>query len=89
MKANIIAEATLIDLNDAELKELLGYLHEAVKRLTEDMKKDPDIQQMKAQLQAYMQDNYKEEIKRLNAKLKAARVQAHARGIKWTPPAQE
>ena len=55
----------------------------------EDMKKDPDIQQMKAQLQAYMQDNYKEEIKRLNAKLKAARVQAHARGIKWTPPAQE
>lgn len=85
-KSEMMIEASLVDLNDVELKEFLGYLHEAVKTLTDEMKKDPEIKQMAEKLQNYKKDNYGDEIKHLNAKLKAARAQAQARGIKWNPP---
>jgi hypothetical protein len=85
-KSDMIVEASLVDLDDHALKEFMGYLHESVKTLTEEMKKDPDIKQMEQTLKDYKKDNYQDEIKTYNAKLKAARAQAHARGIKWIPP---
>lgn len=89
MKSDVLAEASMVDFDDEQLKELLGYLHESIKNLSEKQKKDPDIQQMTEQLKAYKADNYGDEIKRMNARLKAARAHAQARGITWSPPKEE
>ena len=81
-----LEEAQLVDLDDADLKELLGATYHAIKNLDEQKKNDPDIEQMRATLKAYIDDNYTEEEKRLKARMKAARSLAEARGIKWKLP---
>jgi hypothetical protein len=86
MKSALMIEASMVDLDNEQLKEFLGYLHESIKSLSDEMKKDPELQQLQDAVKAYKRDNFSDEIKRLSAKLKAARAQAHARGVKWSPP---
>lgn len=82
----MILEANMVDLNDEEIKDAILYLWEAVKNLKDEMKKDPELQQMQERLKQYKKDNFMDEIKTHEAKLKAARAQAKVRGIKITLP---
>lgn len=82
-----IQEAQIVGLTDDELRDLVGYLFESIKRLEEAMKADPDLQQMVDKVRAYKADNYGDERKRLVAHLKAARCQAEARGLTFKFPA--
>lgn len=86
MTKDFLAEAALIDLDDDQLKELLGHTYHAIRNLDEAKKNDPDIEQMRATLKQYIEDNYTEEEKALKARMKAARSLATARGIKWKLP---
>lgn len=83
MKKSHMDEANLVDLNDNELKELLGYLFQSVKSLDEQKKTDPTIEKLKTELKNYVEENYTDQIKRYRGKLKAARNLAEARGIQW------
>ena len=85
-KKDLLAESQLVDLTDDELKETLGALWERLKALKEAEANDPDAEQMRAQLKAYLDDNYKSERKEVEKRLKAARVIAKARGLKWRMP---
>lgn len=86
MKSDNLKEANIVDLSDDEIKELLGYLFESLKRQEELKKADPDLQQMQEALKNYIRDNYSDENKNLKARLKAARNQAKVRGIKYNVP---
>lgn len=79
-------EAALVDLGDADLKELLGHTYHTIKNLEEQKKHDPEIERMRDQLNQYIDDCYGDELKRLKAKMKAARALAEARGVKWKLP---
>lgn len=79
-------EASLVDLSPEELKECLGATYHRIKNLEEDRKTDPDAQQMRDQLTAYLNDNYDEALKDLKKQMKAARALAKARGITWNMP---
>jgi hypothetical protein len=81
-----MAEAALVDLTDEQLKELLGYSWEAIKRLEEAKKNDAYLIEMKTKTDEYTEENYTRFIKANRARLKAARAQAHVRGIKWKAP---
>lgn len=82
----VLHEANLVDLSDEQIKEAILYMWEAVKNLKDQMANDPDLKQMQDQVKLYKKDNYTDEIKGYEAKLKAARAQAKVRGIKITLP---
>lgn len=84
--SSIHNEAHLVDLTEAQLKEFLGHTYHSIRNVEEEKKNDPDIQQMRDKLTAYIKDNYDEELKTMKARLKAARALAKAKGIKWNPP---
>lgn len=84
----VMHEANLVDLNDEQVKDAILYLWEAVKNLKDEMAKDPQLQQMQDQLKMYKKDNFTDEIKTYEARLKAARAQAKVRGIKITLPGE-
>lgn len=86
MKKEFTEELSILDLTDDELKELLGYTHEALKVIEESRKNDPELQRLKHVAKEYEGDNYTDEIKSYKARLKAARAQAKVRGIKYNPP---
>jgi hypothetical protein len=79
-------EAHLVDLDDGQLKELLGHTYHAIKDREEEKKNDPQIAQMRDQLRDYIKDNFDDEIKSLKARMKAARALAKARGVHWKLP---
>lgn len=79
-------EAQLVELTAEELKECLGATYHRIKNLEEDRKTDPDAQQMRDQLTAYLNDNYDEALKDLKKQMKAARALAKARGVSWEMP---
>lgn len=81
-----LKEAALVDLDDGQLKELLGYTYHSIRNLEDAKKKDPEAEQLRATLSQYLDDNFNEEIKRQKATMKAARALASARGIKWKKP---
>ncbi len=86
MTKEFLTESHLVDLSDSDLKDVLGYTYHTLKNLDEAKKNDPDIAQMRAQLKAYVDDNYSHECKRLKARMKAARALAATRGIEWKEP---
>lgn len=85
-KRELLNESQFIDLSDTDLKEALGALWERLKSLKEAEKTDPDVEQMRATLKQYIKDNYSDEVKDVSKKLKAARVIAKSRGIRWKMP---
>ena len=78
-----IFEMHFVDLTDDELKETLGGLHERIKGLEEQMKADDEAERRKKELADYLDDNYRNEIRLCRVKLKAARSQAQARGLRF------
>lgn len=85
-KRELLNESQFVDLNDADLKEALGALWERLKAIKEAEKNDPDAEQMRAELKLYLEDNFKTEMKDVGKKLKAARIIAKSRGIRWKMP---
>lgn len=89
MSKDFLDEANLVDLNDDELKELLGHTYHGLKNLDEQQKNDPEIERMKAALKTYVDDNFADRKKALKARLKAARALAAVRGVEWKLPRGE
>lgn len=83
---SILKEAALVDLSDSALKELLGHTYHAIRNLEEEKRNDPEIAQMREALQAYVKDNFDNDLMDFKKRMKAARALAKARGIKWTLP---
>lgn len=83
MKNDILKESHFVDFTDDQLKEHLGFLHESVKGLKEQMKNDPEIERMTEALKTYKDDNFNSRIKQYSKLLKAARVIAQMRGLQW------
>lgn len=81
-----MTEAALVDLSDDQLKELLGYCWEGIKRLEEQKKNDEQLLSMRAKINEYVDTNYTVFIKAFRARLRAARAQAAVRGIQWKAP---
>ncbi len=86
MKSDVKEELRLVDLSDDAVKEFLGYHFSAKRRLEAAQKDDPEIQQMREQLKLYIMDNYGEEIKACEARIKAGWAQINARGLKYKLP---
>jgi sensor histidine kinase YesM len=86
MSKQYLEEASLVDLGDEQLKELLGHTYHSLKNLDETRKNDPDLQAMQERVKQYIADVYTDEQKRLKARMKAARALAEARGVKWKLP---
>lgn len=85
-KKDLFDQSRYIDLDDDDLKEQLGFLHEQAKRLSEAEKTDPEVERMKGELKAYLEDNFKRERKDVLKCLKACRAIARMRGITWKAP---
>lgn len=86
IKSDLNTEASIVDLSNEDLRDMLLYLHTAIKNLNEAKKADPELEQMKAAMKAYADDNYNSEIKEHTAKLKAGHAQAKLRGLRIKMP---
>lgn len=82
----IFIEASLVNLTDDALLELIGFCFEEGKRVEERMKADPHIQRVTEELAHYKKENYTEIKKAYRAKLKAARKLAEARNLHFKLP---
>jgi hypothetical protein len=82
-KGEMLRESQYIDLNDEDLKELLGYLSERIRLDQELSKTDPDIVALRDQLKDLIADKYGESIKVNKKRLKAARAVASQRNLDW------
>ncbi len=83
MTKDTLKESHFVDFNDQALKEHLGFLWEAAKKLKEAMKDDPEIDRLADALKTYKDDRYNNDIKRYTKLLRACRAVANLRGIKW------
>jgi len=81
-----IEESRLVDLSDDQLRDLVGYLWESIKRTDDAMGNDQAIEEMRAKLDEYKELNYTEAKRTFKAKLKAARKHAEVRGITFDLP---
>lgn len=84
-KVSVIQESSFVDMSDDALLELLGYLHEEVKNTDERMKADPEVQRMEEELKEYRDEHYLDDKKAAAQKLKAVRMMAKARNLKFSP----
>ena len=84
-KVTVTQEAAFVDMTDDALLELLGYLHEEVKNVDERMKADPHIQRVEEELKEFKDENYLDDKKACMQKLKAVRLMAKARNLKFNP----
>lgn len=85
-KRELLSESQFVELNDVDLKEALGALWERLKALKEAENSDVEVERMKAEIKAYIDDNFRTERKDAEKKLRAGRVIAKARGITWRLP---
>jgi uncharacterized small protein (DUF1192 family) len=85
-KQQILDESRLVTMTDAELVEAVGTLFESIKRLDEQMKSDPEIERMVAELNEYKAGRYLDNKKAMSRKLKAARAHARIRGLQFKLP---
>jgi predicted deacetylase len=81
-----IQQARFVDLNDDELKEAVGSLHEYCKRIEEARKADSEINELKERAKELDAERYSEELKAARRRLMAARKVAESRGIKFKIP---
>ena len=86
---SIIDEAEFVDMDDGEVKDAVGALYERIKRIDETMKLDETAIKMREDLNEYLDDNYRTEIKLCKLQLKAMRSQAEVRGIKFSLPGED
>ncbi len=78
-------QASIIDLTDDALIELIGFLWEGIKRTDEQMKADPEIQRLLEDIAEHKKE-YTDIKKTYKAKLRAARYLASAKGLNFKLP---
>lgn len=81
-----LQQARLLDFNDHELLEFLGYCYEEIKNLEERMKNDEEILALEQQLKDLKSARYGDNIREHKAMLRAARALAQAKGLAFNPP---
>lgn len=79
-------QAHIVGLDDEALLKFVGALYENAKALDEQMKADPEVERLEAELREYKATNYTDAIRTYKAQLKAARVLAKARGLRFVFP---
>lgn len=85
-KQLLAQQAHIVDLEDEALLSFIGALWENCKALDEQMKADPEVERMEAELKEYKAENYTDAIKAYKAQLRAARILAKARGLRFDFP---
>lgn len=85
MKA-VFNQTLMNDYNDSDLLKYIGFLFEELKSLDERMKNDDTIEKLTADLKEYKAANYGDAKKAYRGHLKAARVIAKARDLKFEVP---
>jgi translation elongation factor EF-Ts len=88
-KRGILSESQFIELSDSDLKEALGALWERLKALKEAEGSDPEVERMRTEMKAYIDDNFRTERKDVEKKLRAGRVIAKSRNLRWKLPGKE
>ncbi len=86
MKA-VYTQAKLNEYNDEDLLKYIGFLFEELKSLDERMKNDDTIAKLVEELKEYKAQHYGDNKKLYKGHLKAARIVAGARGLKFQVPA--
>jgi hypothetical protein len=84
--ANAVEQAKFVDMNDTELKDAVGSLHEYCKRIAEARADDEEIKALKQQAKELDMERYASELAAAKRRLAAARRVAESRGIKFTIP---
>ena len=84
--SDAVVQAKFVDMNDTELKEAVGALHEYCKRIDEARKADEEIATLKERAKELDSERYTEELKAARRRLTAARRVAESRGIKFKVP---
>ncbi len=85
-KEALLNEVHIVDLSDDQIKELISYSFEAVKRIEKELKNDERIAEMKQVLKNYIDEHFSGEMKKHKAMLRAACSQARVRNIKYELP---
>lgn len=82
----LLGEVKIVELTDDQIKDLIGYSFEALKRLEKSQKDDPTILNYKEKLKEYIQVTYTDDLNKFKSQLKAACNQARIRNIKYELP---
>lgn len=83
---DIYQEVKMNELADPELLLYIGFLYEELKSIDERLKNDEHIIKILEDLKEYKEQHYLAGKKTYRAHLKAARVIAQARGLKFDVP---
>lgn len=82
----MIEQAHLVNLDDDQLLDYLGFCYEEIKNLEEKLKNDPQILEMEQELKDLKNERYNDTIKGYKAQLRASRALAKAKGLKFKIP---
>lgn len=83
---DLLGEVKIVELTDDQIKDLIGYSFEALKRIEKSQKDDTTILDLKEKLKEYVQVTYLDDNNKFKSQLKAACNQARIRNIKYELP---
>lgn len=87
-KQTIVEQAKLAGLSDEDLLNTIGYLWQTLKDIDEAMSNDPQIEEMTQELKDYKEETYLTQKGALQGQLKAARILAKQKGLKFKLPGE-
>jgi regulator of replication initiation timing len=82
MAKDHIREASLVELTDEDLKEVIGSTYTKLRNTEEQKKANPEVIRLQDELSNLLKP-YNEAIRTCKARLKAARCIANSRGLVW------
>lgn len=85
-KQTIVEQAKLANLSDPDLLNFIGHLWQTIKDIDEAMADDPQIEEMTEDLKEYKEETYLTRKSALQGQLKAARILAKQKGLKFKLP---
>lgn len=83
---DLLGEIKIVELTDDQIKDLISYSFEALKRIEKSQKDDTTILDLKEKLKEYVQVTYLDDNNKFKSQLKAACNQARIRNIKYELP---
>lgn len=84
-----LEEAAIVDFSDDELKAMLGAVYHRIRDLADEKRNDPVLTDLRDKIQEHCELHYVDAERSLNARMKAGRALAAARGLKWKIPSEE
>lgn len=88
-KQAIVEQAKLANLSDPDLLNFMGYLWQSIKDIDEAMKDDPQIEEMAEELKNYKDETYLTQKSAMQGQLKAARILAKQKGLRFKAPGDD